>query len=74
LGIDIENIDLIIPRIELLEILLLSRFLVPISNEPGIEGEVIIVPIPTNPTNPIGGLSSTINLAPISTTSSFYSL
>ena len=66
--------DLIIPRIKLLEILLLSYFLVPISNKLAIEEEVIIVPIPTNPTNPIEGLSSTINLALTPITSSIYSL
>jgi len=54
--------------------LLLSRFLVPVSNEPVIEEEVIIVPIPTNLTDPIEGLSSAINLAPTPTTSSIYSL
>jgi hypothetical protein len=54
--------------------LLLSRFLVPVSNEPAIEEEVIIVPISTKPTNPIKGLSSAINLAPTPTTSSIYSL
>jgi len=61
------------PRIELLEILLLSRFLVPVSNEPVIEEEVIIVPIPTNPTNPIEGSASAINLALTPTTSSIHS-
>jgi len=61
------------PRIELLEMLLLSRFLVPVSNELVVEEEVIIVPIPTNPTDPIEGSSSAINLAPTPTTSSIYS-
>ena len=54
--------------------LLLSRFLVPISNELVIEEEVIIVPIPIDPINPIEGLSSAVNLAPTPTTSSIYSL
>jgi hypothetical protein len=50
--------------------LLPNRFPIPISNKPGIEEEVIIVPIPIDP---IEGLSSTINLARTPTTSSFYS-
>ena len=65
--------DLIIPRIEPSEMLLPNRFLVPVSNEPAIEEEVIIVPIPTDLINPIEGSSSTINLAPTPTTSSIYS-
>ena len=62
------------PRIELLEMLLLSRFLVPVFNELAIEEEVIIVPIPTDPTNPMEGSASAINLALTPTTSSIYSL
>jgi hypothetical protein len=54
---------------EPLEMLLLNRLLVPVSNEPVIEEEVIIVPI-----DPIEGLSSAINLAPTPTTGPIYSL
>jgi hypothetical protein len=68
-----ENMDLIMPRIELLEMLLPSRFLAPVSDEPAIEEEVIIVPIPADPTNPIEGSSSAINLAPTPTTGSIHS-
>ena len=55
------------------EMLLPNRFPVPVSTEPAIEEEVIIVPIPANPINPIEGLSSAVNLAPTPTTSSIHS-
>jgi len=65
-----ENMDLTIPRIDLSEILLPSRLPVPVSDEPSIEEEVTIVPVPIDP---IEDLSSAINLAPTPITSSIHS-
>jgi hypothetical protein len=67
-GIDMENIDLTMPRMEPSEMLLPNRSPVPVSDEPVTEEEVTMVPI-----DPIEGLSSAINLAPTPTAGPIHS-